>query len=256
VALVADLSGSMDDGTASASIYTLKDDFKAYVNSLVGTNSSVALFTFGEFAPANSAEDQNRPLTSVATAGGAAQVNSWIDGWTAPGAWTNWDEGLSQVATSGTTFNIVIFITDGVPNMSRNTGGGDALYGDPSQILIDNVASANELKAAGTRVLTVLAGSASTNASSTGDLVNVSGPVSGDPNAAANDYFLSDWANVGGILSSLASACAGAPAPAQPVSAITAGTGGSVSGALPLGGAIFLIALGGGVALTRKLAVR
>jgi len=244
VALVADLSSSMD----GVGLDTLKADFQAYVNSLVGTNSSVALFTFGETAPADDGVNQNRPLTSVATAAGAAQVNSWIDGWTAPGFSTNWDAGLFQVANSGIAFNLVIFISDGQPNIS-SSGAYDTLP--------DNVASANALKAMGTRVLTVFAGSSSSD--STMNLTSVSGPTTGNPNAAVNDYFVSDWANVGGVLSALASACPGAPvppAPAQPVSAITAGTGGSVSGALPFGGAILLVVLGGGVALTRKLAVR
>ena len=53
------------------------------MNTLVGTPSSVGLFTFASNGPANTTNNQNRPLTSVSTTAGAATVNGWINGVTA-----------------------------------------------------------------------------------------------------------------------------------------------------------------------------
>jgi len=181
VAIDVDLSGSMyPDGLPA-----LKTDAKAYVDALTGTNSSIALYTFATDAPAAGPGNVNRPLTSVQTAAGAAQVKGWIDGWDTD-VFTNWDAGLFQVAQSSDHYDFVIFITDGLPTSARN----------------DNIASANALKAKGTRIIVVTTASGFVASSVT----NISGLVTGDADVAKNDYFQSDWADVGTLLNTLATA--------------------------------------------------
>ena len=243
VALVVDLSGSMS-GTP---LDTLKTDAKAYVNAMKGTNASIALFTFGTTAPADNGVNQNRPLTSVATTAGANLVNGWIDGLTANGGGTSWDLGLAQVATSGVNFDIVIFISDG----------------DPGSSFASNVAAANAVKATNARILAVLA-STYAGALEITNLESISGPVTANTDPALNDYFVSDWANIGSLLNSLTSICKApqvtpTPTPMPTQKPASGGpqsvTGGSVIAALPFGGAIALIVLGLGL-LFRRAAAR
>ncbi|MCL2464951.1 MAG: VWA domain-containing protein, partial [Micrococcales bacterium] len=119
VALVLDLSYSVEEAHA---LDTLKGAAMRMTNSLVGTDSQVALFTFGISAPATGAANVNRPLTPVSTQAGADQVNSWIEGMTiTTRESTNWDRGLYQVAQqqqirarSGQKplYDLVIVLTD------------------------------------------------------------------------------------------------------------------------------------------------
>ena len=89
VALVIDVSGSV-----ASFLGALKTAARTFTNSLVGTPSQVALFTFASTAPANTSNNQNRPLTPVSTQTGADTVNTFINGLTAGGG-TNWDRGIS-----------------------------------------------------------------------------------------------------------------------------------------------------------------
>ena len=106
----------------ASSLGSLKSAAKTFTNSLVGTPSQLALFTFSSSAPANSTNNQNRPLTPVSTQSGADTVNGWIDGLTASGG-TNWDRGIYQVAESANRFDIAIVITDGNPTFYGNQEG-------------------------------------------------------------------------------------------------------------------------------------
>jgi fimbrial isopeptide formation D2 family protein len=154
VALILDLSGSV-----GSAITNLQTAAKTFVNSLVGTPSSVGLFTFATNGPANTTNDQNRPLTSVSTATGAnsaATVNGWIDGTTvATGSaqFTNWDRAFNQVTQTAQQYDIAVIITDGNPTA----------YGSPATTQSDGrtrfrdvengIFSANGLKAKGTRLV-------------------------------------------------------------------------------------------------------
>ena len=78
VALILDVSGSV-----APDIPELRTAATTFVSTLVGTPSSVGLFTFASNGPANTTNNQNRPLTSVSTLAGAGTVNTWINGVTA-----------------------------------------------------------------------------------------------------------------------------------------------------------------------------
>ena len=141
VALVLDVSGSV-----ASSLASLKTAAKTFTNSLVGTPSQVALFTFATAAPANTTNNQNRPVTPVSTQTGADTVNGWIDGLTAADS-TNWDRGIEQVAESGTRFDVAIVITDGNPTVYGN-GQGPGNFTRLRE-LENGIFSANTVKAEG-----------------------------------------------------------------------------------------------------------
>jgi len=71
----------------------------------VTAGSSVGIYTFASFAPANSTNNSTLGLTSVSTPESAARVNAKINDLTVQttGAGTNWDQGLWQIAADPTT---------------------------------------------------------------------------------------------------------------------------------------------------------
>jgi len=191
VALVADLSGSMNDPASNPAVDTLKADAMGYVDALAQTDAQIALFTFSTVSPATGSDANfNRPLMPVA--GNVPQLKNWIKGWVADG-YTNWDDALWKVKSSVYHFDLVIFITDGAPTAATT-----------SDVLADTPPAANAVKALGTRVVVVAVGSGFR----THDVVSISGPNTGNANPASNDYFMTDdWANVSGLFQSLATVC-------------------------------------------------
>ena len=202
VALILDLSSSV-----AGSIPELKTAATTFVNSLVGTASSVGLFTFASNGPANTTNNQNRPLTSVSTSGGAATVNGWINGVTDvtanPDNFTNWDRALNQVTETGVQYDVAVMVTDGDPTA----------YGIPPTIQTDGrtqfretengIFSANGLKAKGTRIVAFGVGAGI--ATSGLNLSAISGPT------LNSDYFqTTNYPQAAGVLRALAlGACAG-----------------------------------------------
>lgn len=186
VAFVVDLSGSM-----RTHISDLKTASKAYVDALAGTDTQIALFTFEADAPAADPDNANRPLTSVGDQAGVDQVKQWIDQWTAMGLGTNWSDGIYQVSQSGEHFDFVIFITDGLAGTKIDV----------------NIASANVVKALGTRIFTVIV---TTTAYLPEDVMMLSGPVHDDPDVLKDDYFMPGWEGFLPVLNQLTSVC---PAP-------------------------------------------
>ena len=162
VALVLDVSGSVD-----ADLNNLKTAAKTFTNSLVGTPSQVALFTFSTNAPANNTNNQNRPLIPVSTQAGADQVNAWIGtgnnnspgrtGLTSGGS-TNWDRGFAQVAESAAKFDVAVVITDGNPTVYANPAQGPGNF-TRFREMENGVFSANAIKKEGTRVIAFGVGS-------------------------------------------------------------------------------------------------
>jgi len=200
VALILDLSYSVQMASALPS---LKAAAKGLTDNLVGTNSEVALFTFGTSAPAAGTNNRNRPLTPVSTKAGADLVDSWIDGLTITTAeYTNWDRGLFQVAEQaqphsgpGNMFDVAIIITDGNPTRygSGSTSTSSATrYAELEQAIF----SANAIKASGTRVVAV--GVGPDVAASGINLASISGPVQG------SDYYTVGWADAADTIKNMA----------------------------------------------------
>ncbi len=122
VALILDLSGSVQ--TAGA-LPALKQAADTFVNSLVGTQSRMSLFSFSTISPAVGATQNYPSLTSVSTTAQANAFKNRYAAWTATGN-TNWDRGFGTAAAAnslGNNFDIAVVITDGNPTA----------YNDPSQ---------------------------------------------------------------------------------------------------------------------------
>lgn len=224
VALLFDLSTSVS--TPVNNLPALQSAGRDFVNALTGTPSSVAVYTFGTTGPASAANGTLEP-TSVSTPDGAATVNARINSLTVPaGSATNWDAGLWQIASEDSfdKYNVVIVLTDGNPNRYGPTGSGTNV--NTRFIDVENgIFSANALKNDGTRVVAVGIGNVATD-----NLAAISGPVEN------SDFFSTDFADLGGVLSGLAREnCAGTVSIVK--NAVPAG--GTTAEALPEGGWTF-----------------
>ncbi len=221
VALVLDVSGSV-----GRDLPKLKNAAKTFTNSLAGTPSQLALFTFASTAPANASNNRNRPLTPVSTPAGASQVNTWIDGLSSGGS-TNWDRGFFQVAQDPGDFDVAIVITDGNPTYFGNQEGP----GNFTRFheVEDGVFSANAIKAEDTRVIAVGVGDGVSGAPD--NLQAISGPTVND------DYYQTDnYDQAGAALKALALGnCSGSVTVVKQVVPSTAPAG-STDGAQPAGG--------------------
>jgi hypothetical protein len=223
-ALLFDLSTSVS--TPVNNLPALKAAGTDFVDALTGTPSSVAVYTFGTTAPASAANGTLEP-TSVSTADGAAIVNARINSLTVPaGSATNWDAGVWQIAAEDSfdKYNVVIVLTDGNPNRYGPTGSGTNV--NTRFIDVENgIFSANALKNDGTRVAAVGIGNVSTD-----NLAAISGPVAG------SDFFSTDFADLGDVLSGLAREnCMGTISIVKNV----VPAGGTTAEALPEGGWTF-----------------
>ena len=200
-----------------------------FTNSLVGTPSQLALFTFAATRPAPGANNQNRPLTPVSTQAGADTVNAWINGVTAGGT-TNWDRGLFQVQQSTAQFDIAVIITDGNPTVYGNAEGP----GNYTRFreVENGIFSANAVKAESTRMLAFGVGAGISAGGA--NLAAISGPT------LNSDYFqTANFAQVGTILRNLAlGSCTGSVTVVKQVVPNTAPVG-SITGAVPAGGWTF-----------------
>jgi Prealbumin-like fold domain/von Willebrand factor type A domain len=191
VALLFDLSGSI-----GGNITQLRQAGVDFVNALTGTPSSVGVYTFASFAPANTTNNSNMELTSVSTADSAARVKDKINGLTVQttGAATNWDQGIWQIAADPTNYDVAVVLTDGNPTVYGPNASGPGSY--TRFIEVENgIFSANTLKARHTKILSVGIGSVG---ASHANLASISGPAEG------TDYFATDFADLSDLLTRLA----------------------------------------------------
>ncbi|MGW8483809.1 vWA domain-containing protein [Microbacterium sp. NPDC055903] len=146
VAIVFDLSSSIGE----ANLPLVKEAGRALVDGLVGSGSSVALYTFSRYAPSNNTT--NHALTPVDAPGGRDELVADIESYVTSSG-TNWDRGIAQVAEDAPDYDIAFVLTDGLPDKSGFP------YMPASSTFPQRFAevdqgrfSANELKAEGTRV--------------------------------------------------------------------------------------------------------
>ena len=194
IALVVDLSGSMVDTPLSQPLTTLKNAASSYVRTFAGTDTSIQIFTFASYSPANNTNNADRPLTPVRDMQGVTTLTNWINGWTADGA-TNWSAALRDVAAAPTKFDFVIFITDGEPNVDNDT----------------MVANANAVKAQGTRIYVVFVSEGGYTNERGAYIASISGEISGLPakyGLEKNDYFTTNWNDMTRVIQSLATTAA------------------------------------------------
>ncbi|QEO15146.1 DUF11 domain-containing protein [Agromyces intestinalis] len=202
IAVVIDLSASVNP-----SLPELKSAATQTVQALVGTPSSVALFTFGTNAPRQAGE--NMPLTPVSTQAGANTVIAKINGYPAlTNQATNWDRGLAQV---GNGFDIVIVLTDGNPTRSEPGAVGPGSTTRFKEIE-NGIFSANRIKAGtnstgtvGQRIIAVGVGDALASANARRNLASISGPTP-YPTTGFDYIATPDYGTAGQIMRALARA--------------------------------------------------
>lgn len=151
IALVFDVSNSINtDGLAES-----KRSANAVIDGLAGTPSTIGLFNFATNAPGAESATQAEPV-SVADAAGVSALKSKVDQLFIPGGnrgGTNWEGGLSQIQAG--VYDVVYFITDGVPTTNQARTGNDSGSLTHVNDLNDAIAAANHLKASGTRIVPI-----------------------------------------------------------------------------------------------------
>ncbi|WP_075890809.1 vWA domain-containing protein [Actinomyces provencensis] len=201
MAIVLDLSGSV----TSTDLANLKSAAATITNSLVGTQSRAALFSFSTGSPANNATANYPALTSVSTQTQANTFTSRWSSWTSDGG-TNWDRALATVAQAAPTYDVVVVITDGNPTFYQ-AGEGPGDYTRLRE-MENAIFSANAVKAEGSRILAVGVGSGVTDATTASNLAAISGPTkysSDAGNATTADYFQeSSYANAAAAVRAMA----------------------------------------------------
>ncbi|MTB88517.1 hypothetical protein H9L21_13940 [Aeromicrobium senzhongii] len=200
VAVVQDLSGSV----TSSQLEDLKAATDTFADSLVGTPSRLALFSFSTVSPATGATQNYPGLTSVATQQGADTFKARYQSWTSGGG-TNWDRGLAAPAQAAPTYDLVVVITDGDPTFYSQPQQGPGNFSRIREVE-NGVFSANALKAKGTRVLAVGVGVGVSTPATALNLRAISGPTAYDgSNAETADYFqVANYDAVGAALRQLA----------------------------------------------------
>ncbi|WP_152617555.1 VWA domain-containing protein [Phaeacidiphilus oryzae] len=153
VAVLLDLSSSL----GSSGLASLKAATGTFIDSLVGTPSRVALFSFDGSSPSTSVGTNYPDLMPVSTQGNADKVKSIYQNWTL-GSGTNWDQALYSVARAPQTYELAVVITDGNPSYFDDPAAGSGTYTNLASTE-GGVYSANAVKAKGTRVVALGVGS-------------------------------------------------------------------------------------------------
>jgi hypothetical protein len=151
----------------------MKQAAGSFVEALQGTPSRVAQFSFSTDALTG----KYVPLTSVQSPADASALITQINAKTQSGGFTNWDEGLYQIAQKAVSYDAVLVLTDGDPTVYGNESSGDVRL----VTVQEAVHSANAIKAEGTRIVGVGIG---LGGSSEKNLAAISGPSVG------SDYYL------------------------------------------------------------------
>ena len=214
VAIVADLSWSMEPlingyPDPDASLPKLKKALGTYLDGLQGSNTNVALYTFGSYSPdidpldtQTTGGNVNYKLTSVQEKAGVEELKKAISKWRGFG-WTRWDLGLQKVADSTDIYDYVLFITDGYPTTAS---GGDI----PNQDGI--ITAANNVKAKDTKIIVIFAPSGGLSMTSTQEknIQAISGKTTNKTGTEIlqNDYYSSNWTIIGEQLAAMANKCA------------------------------------------------
>ena len=194
IAVVSDLSYSV---AMSNSLGDLQTAARGFVNALVGTPSTVSLYTFGTTAPAPNTSTvlDKSTLNPQHVKDLTAAINAYT---ISDQSYTNWDAALRQL--NGKGYDQIVVITDGNPTRS---GSSDSPQGSGANTrfieLEQAIFSANALKASGSRIVTVGVGGSS-NFDDGQNLRAISGPTVG------SDYFISGWSQLATVLDSLARA--------------------------------------------------
>ncbi|MGO3147781.1 MAG: SpaA isopeptide-forming pilin-related protein [Leucobacter sp.] len=176
IALITDTSGSL---RANDDLPKLQNAMSAFVDAFRGTTTRMSVFSFSTTSPGNSAS--NHPdLMPVTTAAQAAAFKDLYADW-GDGGGTNWDAAFAEAANAAPQYDLAVLLTDGNPTVIPGFTDGSSAF-NSFQDVDGGIFSANQLKAQGTKVISVGIGTALTTASEY-NLRAVSGTVKGQ------DYF-------------------------------------------------------------------
>ncbi|MFT0847870.1 SpaA isopeptide-forming pilin-related protein [Actinomycetaceae bacterium L2_0104] len=196
----------MDVSSSTADYRTqYRNALHGLVDGLVGTGTQISLFTFGNSSPVSvgSSSWESPAPRNVDTAASAIKAN--ITTYTGnPGTQrTNWDGGFRRLAAAHAIydFDLIVFITDGAPNVVWSSSGYTSPNGNNVTVrsIDEAVLSANALKAAGVRTVTVGVGDG-VKGEVYRNLQAISGPTSG------SDYYVGDWAELQGYIKNIVDA--------------------------------------------------
>jgi uncharacterized repeat protein (TIGR01451 family) len=202
VALVMDLSTSVSSAQRQQFRNAIVGT-NGLFDSLTGTNSSVAVFTFGTNSPASGTTNYPVPLALDAN---RATLENRIQITTSGTQYTNWDRGLRSVADANLAndYDLVLLVTDGAPNYISATNGTGAVQVNGTNVTLRSleaaVYSANAIKAEGTRILGVGVGNGVS-----GEVIRNLRAVTG-PTANSDYYQTADWSALNAQLRDIAAA--------------------------------------------------
>lgn len=192
VALVLDESASIPAGGHVAEVRAAANGF---VNALEGTGSQLAITAFsvtgrpGVPVPAQNGGSGYQTVTPTS----AGIFHAWINGPTGspsnptgfnpvngpPNLGTNWQDGFNQVLrTPGGPPELVVFVTDGLPNYWMGASGTTPTLVMPDgNLTVMNAATsaANNVKALGSRIFAIGVGTATQGGDAAERLKNISG---------------------------------------------------------------------------------
>ncbi|MGO2559315.1 DUF7507 domain-containing protein [Brachybacterium sp.] len=156
LAISVDLSNSV----TAAQLNTIKSQLNSLVDGLSEYPVNIAIHTFASNAPARYSQNATLGLTSTRTGGQA--LKNHISGLRLPtgiDGGTNWDAAFRDVRTAPGNYDTMLFITDGNPTFYGSSAAGTRPSGPGNATDMPTmnaaVTSANQLKAAGTRIVGV-----------------------------------------------------------------------------------------------------
>ncbi|MBO1337520.1 VWA domain-containing protein [Streptomyces sp. VRA16 Mangrove soil] len=199
IAVVLDLSSSV--GSALPDLKAATDKL---TNTLTGTPSRMALFSFDKTSPPTTGVSANHPgLMSVSTQAGADAFKALYADWTL-GSGTNWDQAMYAVAKAAPTYDLVVVLTDGNPTRWNNPYTGDGSNTHFADVE-GGIFAANAVKAKGSRVVAVGVGKGVEGVSGL-NLRAISGEeaFTGSNPTTADYYQTDDFAAAGEALHNLA----------------------------------------------------
>ncbi|MDO5512037.1 SpaA isopeptide-forming pilin-related protein [Corynebacterium sp.] len=178
IALVFDLSNSIGANGLAQS----KAAGQAFIDGLKNTPTTLGVYNFATLAPTEYVSD--KPSIDLSNDEGVAEARGAMADLQLPSGagydrgGTNWEGALENVAESGVKYDVVYFITDGIPTTNNVLYPGNDLGSITHNIDITRaITAANTLKDSGTRLEVIAVKMPSVGASVLRDNVQV-GPNS------------------------------------------------------------------------------
>ncbi len=187
VAIVVDESGSIGQANWNSMRTAIAGTGAGSVMSVLQDKASVSILSFSNTV--NWRYGQAAPV-AVTSANRQAIYDSLAS---YAGNFTNWDGGLSAIENATTTYDLVLFVTDGAPNYILNGTGVDG-----STVTLRSIEApiyaANAIKAKGSRLVAVGVGNGVSGTRSAANLRAVSGTTPG------SDYYQGGWDQLNAML--------------------------------------------------------